>query len=316
MPNSPPANLPSTPIITTLPTSIIIASSPHLDISRSQISSPTSVLTTNPPLVRVPIPSTSDFIGTHTASNSNRVTSVATSTDPPSAALPQIHASPIKPPCHFYMQGSCKHGKRGSNCPFPHPPMCFKFIRKGSKGCDNGSLCTYAHPKLCQASVSNRRCNIKICNFYHVSGSLRPNHPGTPLEKHSDNKLEKRHSLTPLMQIKLPVHEKRSQLSTLPSNPIYQSQSTQPCVPIQTSLPPYQTQSHNAHPPSQESHLPSPALQQPNFDVFLGQLRDMKHQMSQMQQVQNLMLQNLMNNMWPMLPGQKTYHPTPLCLPN
>ena len=214
------------------------------------------------------------------------------------------------------MQGSCKHGKRGSNCPFPHPPMCFKFIRKGSKGCDNGSLCTYAHPKLCQASVSNRRCNRKICNFYHVSGSLRPNHPGTPLEKHSDNKLEKRHSLTPLMQIKLPVHEKRSQLSTLPSNPIYQSQSTQPCVPIQTSIPPYQTQSHNARPPSQESHLPSPALQQPSFDVFLGQLRDMKHQMSQMQQAQNLMLQNLMNNMWPMLPGQKTYHPTPLCLPN
>ena len=70
------------------------------------------------------------------------------------------------------------------------------------------------------------------------------------------------------MQIKLPVHEKRSQLSTLPSNPIYQSQSTQPCVPIQPSLPPYQTQSYNAHPPSQESHLPSPALHQPSFDVF------------------------------------------------
>ena len=48
MPNSPPANLPSTPIINTLPTAII-ATSPHLDISRSQISSPTSVLTTNPP---------------------------------------------------------------------------------------------------------------------------------------------------------------------------------------------------------------------------------------------------------------------------
>ena len=64
---------------------------------------------------------------------------------------------------------------------------------------------------ICQASVSNRRCNRKICNLYHVSGSLRPNHPGTALEKHSDNKLEKMHSLTPLMQIKLPVHEKRSQ---------------------------------------------------------------------------------------------------------
>ena len=186
----PPADLPSTPIITTLPTSII-ATSPHLlDISRSQISSPNSVVITNPPLVRVPIPSTSDFIGTHTASNSNRVTS-ATSTDPHSAALPQIHPSPIKPPCHFYMQESCKHSKRGSNCPFSHLPMFFKFIGKGSKGCDKGSLCTYAHPKLCQASVFNRRCNRKICNFYHVSGSLRPNHPGTAFENHSYNKLEK-----------------------------------------------------------------------------------------------------------------------------
>ena len=165
------ANLSSITIITTLPTSIIATSS-HLDISRSQISSPTSVvlttnppsvvLTTNHPLVRVPILSTSDFIGNHPASNSNRVTSVATSTDPPSSTLPQIHPSPIKTPCHFYMQGSCQHGKRGSNSLFPHPLVCFKFIGKGSKGCDKGSLCTYAHPKLCHASVPNRRCNRKL----------------------------------------------------------------------------------------------------------------------------------------------------------
>ena len=101
-----------------------------------------------------------------------------------------------------------------------------------------------------------------------------PNHTGIALEKRSDNKLEKRHLLPSLMQIKLPVPEKRSQLSTLPSNPIYPSQSTQPCVPIQSSLLPYQTQSHNAHPPSQESHPPTPALQQPSFDVFLGQLHE------------------------------------------
>ena len=155
------------------------------------------------------------------------------------------------------------------------------LIRKGSKGCDKGYLCTYAHPKLSQASVSNRRCNRKICHFYYVSGSLRPNHHGTALEKRSDNTLEKMHSLTPLMQIKLPVPEKSSQLSTLPSNPIYPSQSTKPCVPIQYSLPPYKTQSHSSHPPSQESHP-------------------------------------LMHNMWPTLSGQETYHPIPLslCLPN
>ena len=134
-------NLSSTPMIATLPTSIIAASS-HLDISLSQ--SP-------------PIPSTSDFIGTHLSSNSNRVTSVAISTDPPSAALPQIsaqiHPSPIKPPCHLYMQGSCKPGTRGSNRLLPHPPMVFKCIEKGAKGCDKGSLCTYDYPKLCQSST-------------------------------------------------------------------------------------------------------------------------------------------------------------------
>ena len=127
------------------------------------------------------------------------------------------------------------HGKRGSNCLFPHPPMCFKFIGKGSKGWDKGSLCTYAHPKLYQASAPT----IDAIEKYAISTMYQvPSDPTIlALEKRSDNKLEKRHSLTPLMQIKLPVPEKRPQLSTLTSNPIYPSQSTQPCVPIQSSLP-------------------------------------------------------------------------------
>ena len=86
-------------------------------ISRYQTSSPTFVvvttnppsvaLTPNPPLVRFPIPSTSYFIGTHPSSNSNRVTSVATSTYPPSA-LPQISAHPntftqVNQPNHVFL---------------------------------------------------------------------------------------------------------------------------------------------------------------------------------------------------------------------
>ena len=118
------------------------------------------------------------------------------------------------------------------------------------------------------------------------------------------------------MQIKLPVHENRSQLYRLPSDPIYQSQPTETCIPIPSSLPPYQTQSHNAHPPSQESHLPTPALQQPSFDVCFRSTTGHETANGQEQQAHNSMLQNLMNNMSPTLPGQKTYHPTPLCLPN
>ena len=100
------------------------------------------------------------------------------------------------------------------------------------------------------------------------------------------------------MQIKLPVPEKRSQLSTLPSNPIYQSQTTQPCVPIQSSLPLIK-HSHIMH----TLHHKNPIFPLQPYNnlalMFLGQLQDMKHQMSPMQQAQNLMLQNLMNNMWP-----------------
>ena len=167
------------------------------------------------------------------------------------------------------MQGSCKHDKRGSNCLFPHPPMYFKFIGKGSKGCDKRSLCTYGHPKLCQASVSNHRCNKKICHFYHVSGSLRPNHHGTALEKRSVNKLDKRHPLTPLMQIKLPVPEKKCQPST--PHPIPYTQVNQP-NPVLLSSPPF--------PFIKYSHIMHTFPLHPYNNLalmFLGQLRDMKH---------------------------------------
>ena len=124
------------------------------------------------------------------------------------------------------------------------------------------------------ASVCNRRCNRKICSFYYVSGSLRPNHPDTALEKHSDNKLEKRHSLTPLMHIKMPVPEKRSQLSTLQSNRRYQSQSTQPYVPIQSSLPLIK-HSHIMHTlPHKNPIFPLQPYNILALMFFLGQLRE------------------------------------------
>ena len=53
MPNSPTGNLSSTPIIDTLPTSIIAISS-HLDISRSQTSSSTSIVLTTNPQIELP----------------------------------------------------------------------------------------------------------------------------------------------------------------------------------------------------------------------------------------------------------------------
>ena len=86
-----------------------------------------------------------------------------------------------------------------------------------------------------------------------------------------------KNAFTDPLSYRLNCHCMRRDPNYLHSHPIpkYQRQSTQPCVPIQSSLPPYQTQSHNAHPPSQESHLPSPAQQQCSSDAFFRSTSDM-----------------------------------------
>ena len=50
----------------------------------------------------------------------------------PTSNPQQLSPNPVqKKPCKFYMQGHCMHGKRGSDCAYPHPPMCFKYIKRG-----------------------------------------------------------------------------------------------------------------------------------------------------------------------------------------
>ena len=59
---------------------------------------------------------------------------------------------------------------------------------------------------------------------------------------------KKMHSLTPLMLIKLPVHENRSQLSTLPSHPMPYTQVNQPSpVFLSSHLFPLIKHSHIMH---------------------------------------------------------------------
>lgn len=77
------------------------------------------------------------------------------------------------PVCKYYLQKSCKHGKKGEGCKFSHPKLCFNFIRRGNRrgGCRKGEQCTYVHPKLCTKALETKTCSNKKCRFYHVTGT-------------------------------------------------------------------------------------------------------------------------------------------------
>ena len=159
-----------------------------------------------------PIPTiSSEADGTPVIDNeaSSATQNITTQTDlQPNAPQPVPHATttPILPhaphsrPCRFYLQGNCRHGKKGSNCSFLHPPMCFKFIGKGDSGCSKGSDCKFVHPKLCRSSLLTNKCERRNCHFYHVTGSSRPNIVSPTLGPHV---LPLTAQPTPLMQMKV-----------------------------------------------------------------------------------------------------------------
>ena len=63
--------------------------------------------------------------------------------------------------CKHYIYKKCRHGLKGSGCPFDHPTKCFKYMRNGSnarRGCSEGKNCKYFHPPLCRTSVRNGVC--------------------------------------------------------------------------------------------------------------------------------------------------------------
>ena len=70
------------------------------------------------------------------------------------------------------MKKSCKHGVRGNDCKFSHPPICFKWQKNGNGrgGCKNES-CKYFHPKLCWQALRYRQCAKGKCSLYHVRGT-------------------------------------------------------------------------------------------------------------------------------------------------
>ena len=214
-------------------------------------------------------------------------TSVATP-QPPSLKNQIPSSSPAnKPACKFYMQGRCKNGRKGTNCSFPHPKMCFRFIRSGNKGCNKGSSCQYAHPKLCKASLTSKRCDRRNCYYYHVAGTSRPlTDISVPAHRQLNSKP------TPLMQIDVPYLQ--NPISTLPQivshlppkTPVPIPQVSVPQVPVP------QVPVHQVPVNISPSNEPS---------IFLEQLKELKMQMTQLQQMHSYLIQSLIDRTWPPL---------------
>ena len=119
--------------------------------------------------------------------------------------------------------------------------------------------------------------------IYHVTGSARSNHmyatsnhpPLPPKEMHGSN-----YHPTPLMQVSVPSPHIPKPVSNAPQT--------------NTASPPVQTPISDPQP----VHTTS----------FLEELKEIKSQMLQMQQTHNLLMQNMLNQMWPPLPSQKLRH--------
>lgn len=76
---------------------------------------------------------------------------------------------------HYAQQGKCKYGKQ---CRYRHPPMCRKFIKDGVYGCKKEQKCNFFHPRLCNNSTKFSQCNRRVCRYFHLTDTFRPNAVG------------------------------------------------------------------------------------------------------------------------------------------
>ena len=157
--------------------------------------------------------------------------------------------------------------------------MCFCFIRSGNKGCNKGSSCQYAHLKLCRVSLTSKRCDRRNCYYYHVAGTSRPlTDISVPAHRQLNSKR------TPLMQIDVPYQQ--NPISALPQ--IVSQLPPKIQVPIpQVSVPqvPVPQVPVNLSPSNEPS-------------VFLEQLKELKMQMTQLQQMHSYLVQSLIDCTW------------------
>ena len=107
--------------------------------------------------------------------------------------------------CRFYKKGSCKFGRKGTECPYSHPKPCRKLMQHGNKaprGCKEGSNCSDYHPRMCSNSITTGECYKSNCPYVHVKGTKRKRGGETNIQhsidhvndKNTQNSIFKDHS--------------------------------------------------------------------------------------------------------------------------
>ena len=232
--------------------------------------------------------------------------------------------------CIFYLQGRCRHGRLGKDCNYVHPPMCHKFIKNGDKSCKKGSDCKYVHPKLCLRSLSTKECLKPTCSFYHVAGTRRnSDNIQAPQKLMSINTAMPVNTNVPAFSRPAPQHHPNTQptpsnvTSTRPSpnpstsNPSYLNATPSPLPGFKSSptLPnstTHQSTTNYLLPPTdlpscstqtnQPVTVPTTSALNSDSSIFLGQLWDLRFQLSQMMETQNYLLKVVMKQEWPPIP--------------
>ena len=85
--------------------------------------------------------------------------------------------------CRYFQKSSCRHGIKGENCKFSHPPLCKKYLQHGTRnprGCNLGKACQHFHPQMCMSSLRKGECFNQTCKFRHVKGTKRIQNKYTP----------------------------------------------------------------------------------------------------------------------------------------
>lgn len=93
-------------------------------------------------------------------------------------STPQPSGPKKKITCKYYKIRACKHGSKGKECEYGHPPKCLKFVRhgtKGNQGCNRGDKCRLYHPPACRDSINKGICFNQNCKFLHIRGTKRQN---------------------------------------------------------------------------------------------------------------------------------------------
>ena len=198
--------------------------------------------------------------------------------------------------CRYYLQGRCKHGRKGVTCQYSHPKICLRYIKRGERGCNKDKSCKFVHPKLCHKSVSDKLCLRKTCHYYHAVGTIRPNHAGY-LNKDGSQKNYDHSNLDGVnSNYQFPEH---ATYDDFPNNAEYCDYNS--CKPTYGGANHRKYDNHH-HYNYSDGHYESYARPENTKDAadFLGQMVELKSQFTEMKSQQQILLESMkcIQNLW------------------